>query len=82
MKVTLVPNWQLTSEHAASSWGQPVLVNRTTREAYGPCDMVKCYSSWDWMTAADAVRCMAKMRKQSARGLGAIKAFLGTMPPA
>jgi hypothetical protein len=40
MKATLAPSWDLTTEHAASSYGQPVLVNRGTGEAFGPGDIL------------------------------------------
>ena len=51
--------WELTTEHAASSYGQPVLVNRATGEAYGPGDILKPYPSWGLMLATEAVKRMA-----------------------
>ena len=33
--------FELTTEHAAASYGQPVLVDRETGEAYGPADLVE-----------------------------------------
>jgi hypothetical protein len=38
--VLLTPSWVLTTNHSASSYGQPVLVDRSTGEAYWPGDMV------------------------------------------
>ena len=33
--------FKLTMDHAASSYGQPVLVDRETSEAYGPADLLE-----------------------------------------
>jgi hypothetical protein len=52
-------SWTLTADHAASSYGQPVLVNRASGRAYGPADIVECYPSWGFMPAAKAVERMA-----------------------
>jgi hypothetical protein len=65
MKVTLLPSFELTTEHASSSYGQPVLVNRDTGEAFGPDDIVKCYSSWPHQPARRAVERMARRKKLS-----------------
>jgi hypothetical protein len=35
--------WELSTEHAACSYGQPVLVNRATGDAYGAADVLKPY---------------------------------------
>jgi hypothetical protein len=32
--------FELTCQHAASSWGIPVLVDRSTGEVYGPHDVL------------------------------------------
>ena len=63
MKVTLSPSYELTNEHAASSYGQPVLVNRDTGEAYGPGDVLHAFPSWSDMPAKKAVERMAKANK-------------------
>ena len=55
MKVQLTPSWQLSDEHAASSDGQPVLVNRVTGDVYGPMDVVQLYSSHEMTLAKIAV---------------------------
>lgn len=78
MKATLLPSWELTTEHSASSYGQPVLVNRSTGDAFGPGDIVKPYPSWGFMTAADAVQRMLKMRPTQ-KGAVAVERFLGSM---
>jgi hypothetical protein len=63
IKVTLTPSFELTTEHAASSYGQPVLFNRQAgSEAYGPGDIVQCYPSWPLQPAAMAVERMAKTK--------------------
>jgi hypothetical protein len=63
MKVTLSPSFELTNEHAASSYGQPVLVRRATGEAFGPTDILKPYPSWGFMLARDAVKRMVATKK-------------------
>ena len=60
MEIVLKPSWLLTTEHSASSYGQPVLVNRGSAEAYGQSDIVKAYPSWDYQPARAAVLRMMK----------------------
>jgi len=52
----------------ASSYGQPVLVKRTTNEAWGRLDLVEMYPSWGLMLATDAVEraanAMPKLTKE------------------
>jgi hypothetical protein len=60
MIVQLTPSWILTDEHSASSYGQPVLVNMSSGEAFGPGDLVQAYPSWDCTPAATAVQRMCK----------------------
>ena len=55
-------SWELTNEHAASSYGQAVLVNRDTGEAFGPDDIVKCYASWPLQPARLAAGRMMKRK--------------------
>jgi hypothetical protein len=62
-KVTLTPSFELSTEHAASSYGQPVLVNRASGEAFGPADIVKPYPSWEFTPASKAVDRMARTKK-------------------
>jgi hypothetical protein len=49
--VHLSANYCLTTEHAASRCGQPVLVYRPTGEAFGPGDVMQAYPSWGFMPA-------------------------------
>jgi len=63
MKVTLKPSWELTTDHPASSYGQPVLVNRGSGEAFGPGDILTPYPSWGMMPASGAVERMASNKK-------------------
>lgn len=60
MKVTLTPSWELTNEHAASNYGQAVLVRRAIQEAIGPGDVIKAYPSWPLQRASQAVERMTR----------------------
>ena len=60
MEIVLKPSWILTTEHAVSSYGQPVLVNRGSGEAYGKGDVVKPYPSWGYTLVSGAVKRMMK----------------------
>lgn len=68
MQVNLSGSWELSTDHAASSYGQPVLVNRTTGEAFGPGDILKPYPSYGFMSAAEAVRRLSKTADLDAEG--------------
>lgn len=68
MQVNLSGSWDLSTDHAASSYGQPVLVNRATGTAFGPGDILKPYPSWGFMPAAEAVRRLSKTAKLDAEG--------------
>jgi hypothetical protein len=37
----LAPSWLLTTHHARSNCGKPLLVHRPTGDAYGPDDLVE-----------------------------------------
>ena len=63
MQCLLTPSWMLTTENAASSYGQPVLLSRPTRDVFGPADILQPYPSWGYMPAAEAVRRMARTAK-------------------
>lgn len=80
MQANLAPSWELTTEHAASSYGQPVLVNRGTGEAYGPGDILTPYPSYGPMVAADAVRRLAKTAKLDEEGRALVARFVGLVP--
>lgn len=60
MTIELTPSFVLTDEHPACSYGQPVLVDRSTQEAYGPNDILKTYASWSYGLASEHVRRMAR----------------------
>lgn len=53
--VQLIPPWILTTAHPASSYDQPVLVNRTTMKAYGPSDIMRPFQNWGIAPAASHV---------------------------
>jgi hypothetical protein len=40
MNMMIGSRWMLTTEHAASSYGQPVLVDKGTGRSYGPEDII------------------------------------------
>lgn len=58
MEIQLTPSYILTNEHSASSYGQPVLVNRGSGAAYGPGDILQPYPSWGYIPATRAVERM------------------------
>jgi len=82
LKVTLKPSWELTTELAASSYGQPVLVNRGSGEAFGPGDIIRPYPSWSFMTAQCAVQRMAATKKLTAEQQDFVRKFAGVLGPA
>ena len=61
MNIRLSSNWSLTTEHAASSYGQPVPVSRSTGRAYGSADIVPEYTHWVRMPAAHVARVLARV---------------------
>ena len=75
MQINLSGSWDLSTDHAASSYGQPVLVNRATGEAFGPGDILKPYPSWGFMVGAEAVRRLAKTAKLDAEGRNLVAKF-------
>jgi hypothetical protein len=91
MQVNLSPTWILSTDHAASSHGQPVLVNLSTDEAFGPRDIVrlstseplgsqdivKLSSSYGYTHATEAVRHLVKTAKLDAEGLDLVAKFTG-----
>ncbi len=77
MKALLTGTWELSTDHAASSYGQPVLVNRPTGEAYGPADVVKAYPSYGFMPAAAAVARMARTANLDEDGKAQVASFCG-----
>ena len=76
----LAPSWALTTDHAASSYGRPVLLHQPDGTAYGPNDLVRCFPSWPWQPARLAVLRLARARGHDPL----IQSFvqLGQQPPA
>ncbi len=77
MKVLLSPCWELSTEYASSSDGQPMLVSRSTGEAYGPGDDVRPSQFTGYATAAEVVRRLAKTVKLDAEGWALVDRFAG-----
>ena len=80
MKVRFTPSWELTDERADSSYGQPVLVNRWTQEAFGPGDLLEPYPYWGLKPAAVHVGRMIQMKEFSDEDLEFVRRF--KLPPA
>jgi hypothetical protein len=62
MKIHLSSSWDLSTDLAVPSHDRPVLVNRTTGQAFGPADIVMLYPSYGLMLACEAVRRLAKTK--------------------
>jgi len=60
MTLRLSGNWELSTEHQASTDGRPVLVRRGTREAYGPDDVLQMFPSYGLLPARQAVARLAR----------------------
>ena len=82
MKATLTPSWELTTEHAASSGGQPVLVNLTTGEAFGPADLVRLHERKGMIPAALAVRRLAQAAELDTAERALVARFVGLLSAA
>ncbi len=65
MKVILSPTYFLTDEREEAFNGQPVLVKRTTGEAFGPGDIIKPYGNWDLEFAEAVVKKIMKWSEHS-----------------
>jgi hypothetical protein len=77
MIVTLSGTWILSTEHAASSYGQPVLVHRPSCDAFGPADIVEAAPSYGLLPARDAVARLAKTATIGADGRALVARFTG-----
>jgi hypothetical protein len=77
MQVKLTATYFLTTDHAKSRFGQPVLINRTTGQAFLPSDAFIAYESWGKMPAAQVVNKMASWRDFSEEELTLIELFSG-----
>lgn len=77
MQVKLTASYFLTTDHPKSRLGQPVLVNRTTGEAFLPSDAFVAYESWQKMPAAQVVAKMTSWRDFSGEERSLIELFVG-----
>lgn len=77
MHVKLTATYFLTTDHAKSRFGQPVLVNRATGQAFLPSDAFAPYESWQIMQAAQVVNKMTSWRNFSREEHRLIEQFLG-----
>ena len=80
MKATLTPSWELTTEHAASHCGQPILVNLTTGEAFGPGDPVQPYPGRGYMRATLAVCRLAQAAELDTAEQALVARFVALLP--
>ena len=76
MKVTLTPSFELTTQHAASSYGQPVLLHRPTGNVYGPGDTLEAYPRWGMQLGRDVVRRLSRTRQFSEAEQDLIRLFV------
>jgi hypothetical protein len=77
MLVKLTATYFLTTDHAKSRSGQPVLVNRATGQAFLPGDALVAYESWPKMPASQVVNKMATWRDFSGEERRLIELFVG-----
>ena len=81
MKALLSPSWELSTEPGASHHGQLVLVQRSTKEAFGPEDMVRVYPAWGFLPAAQAVARLATLTRLDADAAALVARFVGSRAP-
>jgi hypothetical protein len=81
MHTALAPSWDLTTDHAASSHGQPVLLNRETGKVYGPGDILKAYPTWDFLSAVAVVDRLLKGKALDADTETMVTRFVGGVGP-
>ncbi|MBS1115636.1 MAG: hypothetical protein H6Q87_20 [candidate division NC10 bacterium] len=79
MKTILSPEWELSTANPASRDGRPVLVNRSTWQAFGPGDQVRLYPSQNYERAADAVARLVETAKPTVGGDTLVARFLGKL---
>ncbi len=75
----LAPSWELSTEHASSSYGRPVLVNRATGEAFGPGDILMAYPSYGYLPARLVVERLAKVANLDEDGRTLVARFVGVV---
>lgn len=73
----LTATYFITTDHAKSRFGQPVLVNRATGQTFLPSDSFQAYESWQEMPATQIVNKMASWRDFSVEERKLIQWFLG-----
>ena len=81
MKALLSPSWELSTEHGASHQGQLVLVQRSTKAAFGPGDLVRVYPAWGFLPAAQAVARLATLKRLDADEAALVARFVGSPAP-
>ncbi len=77
MFVKLTATYFLTTDHAKSRSGQPVLLNQATGQAFLPGDALVAYESWPKMPASQLVNKMAAWRDFSGEERRLIEQFSG-----
>lgn len=80
MEFYLSPSWKLTTEHAASSYGLPVLVG-PSGAALGPLDIVEAYTSWGHMPARRVLERLVRPLRLTADQAALVAAFLAQGRP-
>ncbi len=76
MDAQLSPSLKLTTEHAASSYGKPVLVRSDSGDAFGPADLINVYH-WGPQPAANVV---VRLVKHKPDAVDAAKRFCSQWP--
>jgi hypothetical protein len=78
MHVQLSPSWMLTTEHAASSYGIPVLVGPgRPGDAYGPGDILEAYPCFGLLPGRLVVQRLARTVELDDKGRDLVRAFTG-----
>ena len=81
MKALLSPSWELSTESGASHHGQLVLVQRSTKQVFGPRDLVRVYPVWGFLPAAQAVARLATLKRLDAAEAALVARFVGSPAP-
>jgi len=80
MNATLSPRWELSTDHAASRDGQPVRVDRTTGEAFGPADLGRLHEGKGTIPAALAVRRLVQAADLDTAEWALVARFIALLP--
>ena len=81
MKALLSPSWELSTEHGTTHQGQLVLVQRSTKQVFGPRDLVRVYPVWGFLPAAQAVARLATLKRLDAAEAALVARFVGSRAP-